>query len=190
MNGAKRKKTCGGKLGAREGDQMANMQIIFGTHYTIATKQHFNLLIFHYAHFCDSSSLHLQAYEGLMKKKSKMCVITSHEKSVENCLIKKVSLRLHNLHEIRGRKISWRVDKKSIPRGNIQFPAHKDLIGVDFADGRNQVSAFDFFSHNFFSLHWKFFILIFNAFIQWISTKLDCFHKVTDLINNFSLILA
>jgi hypothetical protein len=53
--GGEKKNVRGEKHGTREGDQMANMQIIFGTHYTIATKQHFNPLIFHYALLCPSS---------------------------------------------------------------------------------------------------------------------------------------
>jgi hypothetical protein len=62
------------------------MQIIFGTNYTIATKQHFNLLIFHYALSAPPSTLGFEEEE-----KRKMCVITFFTSMKKICLIESKS---------------------------------------------------------------------------------------------------
>ena len=105
----KGRKTCGGKRHAREETKWQNMQIIFGTHYTIATKQHFNLLIFHYALSAPPPPSRTRGW-----CEAKMCVITFHKRWKSSH--EKVSLRLHNPHQIKANlkeltseeKIRWK----------------------------------------------------------------------------------
>lgn len=95
-----------------------------------ATKQHFNLLIFHYALAAPPSTLY-----GRKTSENVLSLFT------ESRLIEKRSLRLHNLLLDDGER------EALAEQGEIfNFLSHKDLIRVDFTDGKKQVSAelFDF----------------------------------------------
>jgi hypothetical protein len=63
--------------------------------------------------------------------------------------------------------------------GNIQFPAHKDLIGVDFADGKTGISrAFRLFSCKFFHCRDDFSIELLSLFFDEFSLNFKVFEKL------------
>lgn len=164
MNGAKRKRWSeGGTAHEREREsEWQIMQIIFGTHYTIATKQHFNLLIFHYALLAPPA-------RPLWDREERKCVITFHERlgktfflwTADVACIIRCGLKHNRNKKLHRAQTRWKFV------GNFQFPAHKDLI-CKFCGWKKQVSgrAFRFlmflWSEKIFSLlQWIFCIGIF-----------------------------